>query len=47
MQLNGNTPTQIGIHGRIAECFEEYHTALADLQGAHAIPMSNSRSSGI
>jgi len=27
----------------IAKCFEEYHTALADLQGAHAIPMSKSR----
>jgi hypothetical protein len=31
----------------IAECFEEYHTALADLHGAHAIPMSKSRLSGI
>jgi hypothetical protein len=27
----------------IAKCFEEYHTALADLQGTHAIPMSKTR----
>jgi hypothetical protein len=31
----------------IAKCFEEYHTALVDSQGAHAIPTSKSRLGGI
>jgi hypothetical protein len=31
----------------IAKCFEEYHTALADLQSAHAIPKSKSRLGGV